>query len=29
VQAVLAAWVPDRWRDAVIDRLLRSGKGPL
>jgi NAD(P)-dependent dehydrogenase (short-subunit alcohol dehydrogenase family) len=28
-QAALAALLPDRWRDALLDRLLRSGKGPL
>lgn len=28
-QAALAWLVPDRWRDALIARLLRSGKGPL
>jgi NAD(P)-dependent dehydrogenase (short-subunit alcohol dehydrogenase family) len=29
IQAALARWLPDRWRDALLDRLLRSGKGPL
>ncbi len=28
-QAALAWLVPDRWRDALIARLLRSGRGPL
>ena len=29
IQVALARWLPDRWRDALLDRLLRSGKGPL
>jgi NAD(P)-dependent dehydrogenase (short-subunit alcohol dehydrogenase family) len=29
VQAALASLVPDRWRDLLLDKLLRSGKAPL